>query len=388
MTMMERLFEGANRRRAAVAGAAVLAATLGAYALTSSGEESDAAASAAAEASTAQAVTVEAAAATSFARTITIAGEARPRNDVRVFSPAAGTRVLQLLVDEGDYVKVGQPLARLDTALATAQVRSGQAAVKEAEVAAIRARAEFDRAFSIADSGALSAEAIDARRAGAEAAEARLSAAQAQLAEINARLQGGYIRAQSAGLVIERPAEIGQLVDGQLLFRIAQDNVLEVAVEVSETDMLALERGQRATVRMIDGTEIEAKLRRPPASIDSRTRTGEALFSLAAHPKLRAGMFLRGEARLPATEQLSVPQVAVQFDDGEAFVYVVDENDRARRTDVELGARDGERVAVTNGLPTGARVIAGGAAFIQDGDQVRATQAATLQPRGDAGSKG
>lgn len=351
-------------------GAAAVAAAFGIYTLTHP-EPKSGAGGAAAEAGAAQAVTVEAAAERPFLRRISLAGEARPRRDVRVFSPAAGTRVLELLADEGDYVRRGEPLARLDQQLAAAQMRAAEASVAEAEVGAAQAQAEYQRAASVADSGALSAEAIEARRAAADAAQARLGAARAQLAEVNARLQGGYIRAPSSGLVIERLAQIGQLVDGQVLFRIAADNELEVAVEVSEADMLALRQGQAATFRLIDGTPVSARLRRPPASIDPRTRTGEALFALQRTPKLRAGMFLNGEAQLPAQPHLSAPQTAVLFEGGDAYVYVVDAESRARRTLVTLGPRDGEAVAVLSGLQPGDRVVASGAAFLQDGEMVR-----------------
>lgn len=372
MSMMDKALDTPLKRRIAWigGGAAAIAAAFGVYALTHAEPES-AVGGAAAEAGGAQAVTVEPAAERPFTRRVALSGEARPRRDVRVFSPAAGTRVLELLADEGDYVRRGQPLARLDAELAAAQVRAAEASVAEAQVAAVQAQAEYQRAASVADTGALSAEAIEARRAAADAAEARLGAARAQLAEVNARLQGGYIRAPSAGLVIERPALIGQLVDGQVLFRIAGDNVLEVSVEVSEADMLALREGQRATFRLIDGTPVQARLRRPPASIDPRTRTGEALFALAPNPKLRAGMFLSGEAELPAQLLLAAPQAAILFEGGDAYVYVVDAENRAQRQVVTLGPRDGEAVAILAGLEPGARVVASGAAFLQPGEVVR-----------------
>jgi HlyD family secretion protein len=356
------------RNVALISGVLVAAAGYGAYAAVTHAPEESAETR---EAGAGQLVTVTRAELRPFVRRVPLSGEARPRKDVRVFAPAQGVRVLELLVEQGDYVKQGQPLARLDTALIEAQGASALAAVKEAEAAQVRAKGAWERAESIKDSGALSTEQLDARKADAEAAAARLAQANASYAEWNARVQGGYVRAPAAGLVIERPAVLGQSVDGQTLFRIVQDNALEVAAEVAEADMLALKVGQSAKFRLVDGTELLGKLRRPPPAIDSKTRTGTALFDLPHDPKLRSGMFLRGEAELPATQALSVPQSAVTYESEQAFVFVVDANNHAWRTPIKLGARADDQVEVTAGIQRGARIALGGAAFLQNGDVVR-----------------
>jgi HlyD family secretion protein len=325
-------------------------------------------------------VTVMTVAERPFSQRLSLAGEARPKIDVRVFAPTSGVRVTQLLVDEGAMVRKGQPLARLDVRVATAQQRAAEASVAEALSAQIRAADEYRRAESIRDSGALSAEAIAARKAAAAAADARLAAARAQLAETNARLEGGYIRAPNSGLVIERTAQVGQLVDGQALFRIAGDNQLEVGVEVSETDMLLMRPGQAGSFRLVDGAEISGRLRRLPASIDSQSRTGEAVFDLPRDPRLRAGMFLRGEAELPARNVVAAPQGAIVYEDREASVFVVAQNNRVKRTPVQLGARADDFVAVASGLSPGQTIVAGGAAFLQDGDAVTPVRAAAPAP--------
>lgn len=330
--------------------------------------------------SSAQAVSVITVQAQSFSPRIALNGEARPVRDIQVAAPATGVRILEILVDEGDTVRAGQPMARLDTSLAQAQIRAAQASVAEAQSAAVRARGEYERAESIRDSGALSTEAIEARRAAAVAADARLAAARAQMQEVNARLGGGYVRAPAAGLVIRRTAEIGRDVDGQVLFRIAAGNDLEVAAQVAEADALALAVGQRATFTLVDGSTVDATLRRGPASIDSRTRTGEALFSLPHGTRVRAGMFLRGEAQLPPRSVIAAPQSSILFDAGQAYVFVVQtvrEPGReepkyvARRVNVALGGRDGEQVEIVSGLNVNRRIVGAGAAFLQDGDEVR-----------------
>ncbi len=372
-----------RRRRVVILGAAAIAtAGVGVYALSHSGGGGE---EKAAHVDRTQAVTAIAITSHEFHPRVALQGEARPRRDFQVYAPASGVRILQLLADEGDYVRAGQPLARLDTALSNAQSSAAQASVASAEAAATRARGEYERAESIRDSGALSTEAIEQRRAAAGAADAQLAAARAQLAEVNARLQGGYVRAPAAGLVISRTAQIGRPVDGQVLFRIAGDNALEVAAEVAEADVLALRNGQRATFRLVDGTSVEGRLRRGPAAIDSRTRTGQALFDLPARSNVRAGMYLRGEAELSARPALAVPQSSILYDDGQAYVFVIDAENHARRVAIATGLREGDMVEITGGIEEGQRVVGSGAAFLQDGDMVRPIDPVAPAPAATAG---
>ncbi|ANP45631.1 efflux RND transporter periplasmic adaptor subunit [Candidatus Viadribacter manganicus] len=320
---------------------------------------------------TAQAVSVISVQARTFQTQVSLNGEARPVRDIQVTAQASGVRILQILVDEGDFVRQGQAMARLDNALANAQTRAAQASVAEAQSAAVRARGEYDRAESIRNSGALSTEAIEQRRAAAIAADARLAAAQAQLAETNARLGGGYVRAPASGLVIDRNASLGAAPEGQVLFRIAADNRLEVSAQVAEADALALQEGQIATFSLVDGSTVQGVLRRLPASIDSRTRTGEALFALPSGTRVRAGMYLRGHADLPVREVLAVPQSSVLYESGQAYVLVLDDTSHVHRLDVQLAGRDGDWVEVIEGLSPGQRIVGSGAAFLQDGEEVR-----------------
>jgi HlyD family secretion protein len=363
--------------------------------------------------SDAQAVSVVPVQMSTFETEVSLNGEARPVRDIQVSAPATGVRIMQILVDEGDTVRQGQAMARLDTALSDAQTRAAQASVAEAQSAAVRARGEYERAESIRDSGALSAEAIEQRRAAALAADARLAASRAQLAEVNARLGGGYVRAPASGLVIDRTAELGRSVDGQVLFRIAADNRLEVSAQVAEGDALALAEGQTATFALVDGSTVQGRLRRLPASIDSRTRTGEALFTLPQGTRVRAGMYLRGNAGLPARDVIAVPQSSILYDSGQAYVFVVSNQampvpaeeraERQRRDEeepeptfevsrrqVQLGGRDGDLVEVVSGLELGQRIVGSGAAFLQAGEAVRvlqeAQQPATAETTG-AGSR-
>lgn len=370
-----------RRRRIVIFGGAIsLAAAVGIYVMSHLAAED----AHAPPVDQTQVVSVAALTAHAFTPRVSLLGEVRPKHDIHVFAPASGVRVLQLLADEGDMVRAGQPLARLDTALANAQTSAARASVAEAESNALRSRDEYQRAESIRDSGALSSEAIEQRRAASVAADARLAAARAQLAEVNARLQGGYVRAPIAGLVISRSVQLGAMVDQQEMFRIAGDNRLEVSAQISETDVVSMRIGQSAVFRLADGSTVQGALSRAPASINDRTRTGEALFDLPRDTRVRAGMHLSGEIALAQRQALAAPQDSIRYENGRAYVFVVSPDHRAHKTYVSLGGRDGDLVEITGGAAVGANIAGAGSAFLRDGDMVRPATGPAPQRATDA----
>ena len=143
--------------------------------------------------------------------------------------------------------------------------------------------------------------------------------------------------------------------------------------------------GQSAVFRLADGSTVQGALSRPPASIDERTRTGEALFDLPSDTRVRAGMHLSGEIELAQRQALAAPQDSIRYENGRAYVYVVSPDRRVHKTYVNLGAREGDLVEITGGVAVGANLAGSGSAFLRDGDHVRPAQAPAPQRATDAG---
>jgi HlyD family secretion protein len=142
--------DGKRRRRILViSGAAILAAIVFIFAVSRVGGDENMQLAPAAPGQSVSAVVVTT---HTFQPVVALNGEARPVRDIQVTAPATGVRILALMVDEGDTVRQGQPMARLDTNLAQAQTRAAEAQVANAQAAAIRARGEYNRAESIRDS--------------------------------------------------------------------------------------------------------------------------------------------------------------------------------------------------------------------------------------------
>lgn len=363
-----------GERRLMLVLAAVAAVLIGGgllFAVLSGSKEAPVAADVATAAErNAQLVTVVSAAARPFARTALVSGQVRPVQDISVFAQSNGVRIAEVLVDIGDVVEEGQPLARLDAGLAEAQILAAQAQLQEARIEQARAAEEFARVAPIADSGALSKEEIDTRRSAAAAADARLAAQRAAYEQVKARLQGGFVRAPAAGLVIERTARVGEIAEQKSLFRIVGGNRLEVAAAVSERDILMLKTGQKARFVTGDGQVIEAVLRRPPVAINPNTGTGEALFDLPADTTVRSGMYLRGEVIVQTENHIAAPQSAISYANDEPSIFIV-EDGVAKLRPVKLGATQGDFVAILSGVKAGETIASSGGAFLLDGDKVR-----------------
>ncbi len=352
-----------------LAAAVVAAAAIGVYLVLPKSDPKIAAAPQALEQNV-QMVTAVRASRREFVRAALVSGEVRPVDDIRVFASTTGVRIAEVLADVGDMVEEGQPMARLDAWVADAQLLAAQAQYQEAKIEQARAAEEFARIKPIADSGALSQEEVETRRAAAAAADARLAAQKAALEQVKARLQGGFIRAPAAGLVIERSARVGELADQKALFRIAGGNRLEVAAAVSERDLLSLTAGQNATFRTGDGEIVTAVLRRPPVAIDPNTGAGEALFDLPMDVPVRTGMYLRGEVAVEDSEHIAAPQTAISYASIAPSVFVIADG-KAQLRPVELGPKSGEFVAILSGIEEGEMIAASGGAFLLDGDAVR-----------------
>src|SRR5262249_34271487 len=124
-----------QRRLVIMGGIVVVAAAAGIYILSHTLGSEDAHV---APVDQTQVVSVVSLTAHAFTPHVSLLGEVRPKQDIHIFPTAQGVRVLELMADEGQMVRAGQPLARLDVAMANAQTSAARASVAEAESNALR----------------------------------------------------------------------------------------------------------------------------------------------------------------------------------------------------------------------------------------------------------
>lgn len=317
-------------------------------------------------------VTVIVPGASPVAQIVTASGSIAARRDAAVGVQGEGGRVTNVLVDPGQRVARGQVLARIDSAVQTQTSLQLAAALRSAQADAKLAEANLQRAIPLVGRGFISKADIDQRTATRDGAVARVAVAQAQLNENNARIERLSIRAPSDGLVLARSVEVGQVVSpGTVLFRIAEDSVLEMRAQVAEQDMAQLKAGMPAVVTPVGSTQdYRGRVWLLDPVIDANSRQGIARIALPYSPGLRVGAFAKTRITAGETVKPMLPQSAVQADEKGSYVMIVGADNKVERRSVTVGIVNDQGVGIATGLNGTERVVASAAAFLRPGETI------------------
>lgn len=323
-----------------------------------------------------QTVTIAVAETRNLSRTITASGTVTAWEEVPVGAETGGLTATAVMVDEGAYVRQGQPLVQLNDALLRAQLAQQEAAVASAEAGAEREDAELARAHELRDRGFLAQASLDLAISEQRAAAAQLASARAALSETRTRLNQTTIRAPVAGLIISRSVTRGQIVQpGTELFRMVRDGRLELDARVPETELGLIRAGQAATVSSDGVGSAQGRVRIVTPEVDAQTRLGLARIALSGNSGLRPGMFARAAIDVGAQPAVTVPTPALLYRENRPGVFVLGAENRVTFQAVEVLSRTDESTSV-RGLPDGARVVVDGAGFLGEGDRVTPAPAA------------
>ena len=356
---------------AAIAGAGTL--FLGLHACGQKPAPAEEASATAMAASAGQAMRVTQIEARNLAEEIVATGRLVVREEAAVGSELPGYRVAAVYVDEGDWVKQGQAMAKLDDALLQAQIAQAEATLATQKASLDFKRSQLARAEALQQEGAFSKELLEQRRMETAGAEASLAASQAQVNEIKVRQARMTLRAPVGGMVLQRAIRPGDISGGAPTpyFRIAREGLIELDAELPDSKLALLKEGSPAMVTLTTGETIQGKVRFISPRVDANTSLGRARILLPFDKGLRPGSF--AQARFGTTGAdgvVAVPASAVRYDSGGPSVMVVDANTRVKQTPVKLGERTGDYVQLIDGPPAGTRVLAVGSSFTLDGDTI------------------
>ena len=320
-------------------------------------------------------VTVAAAATTSLPRIITASGTVTAWEEVPVGAETGGLVATAVYVDEGTYVRQGQPLVQLNDALLRAQLRQQQAGVQTAEANLSRDDAALARSQELKERGFLSQASLDTALANQRASAANLASARASLSETQTRLSQATLRAPVSGLIISRSVTKGQIVAaGTEMFRMVRDGRLELDAQVPETELALIRAGQSATVSSDQVGQTTGRVRIVTPEVNAESRLGIARIALASGGGFRPGMFAKAEIDVGAQPTITVPTASILYRENRAGVFVLLTNGHVRFQQVTVQSRSGDRTSV-GGLNAGSQVVVEGAGFLGDGDRVNVVAA-------------
>jgi RND family efflux transporter MFP subunit len=288
----------------------------------------------------------------------------------------SGLRVTDVLVNVGDTVRRGQPLARIAADSVLADLAQAKASVAEAEAALAEARANAERSKQLQAQGFISPQATVQVVTAEQTAAARLAAARARVQAEDVRLAQARIVAPDDGVISARTATVGSLTTpNQEMFRLIRGGRLEWRAEVTGAELQRISPGMRASLTTASGARIEGKVRAVAPAVDPATRNGIVYVDLPPGSPAPAGTFARGEFEIGSGTALTVPQSAVVMRDGFSYVFVAGPDNKVAQIKVDVGRRVGDRIEIAAGLPAAARVVETGAGFLADGDTVRVVDA-------------
>jgi membrane fusion protein (multidrug efflux system) len=279
--------------------------------------------------------------------------------EAKLLAEQAG-EVEAVLVEEGDFVKAGQVLARVDSNRARLE-RDREAS--EAK----RMEHDADRGATLLSRGLLSQQAAEQTRYARDTQSASLALAQLKLDKT-------AIRAPYAGVVTRRYVKPGQfLATGAPAFDIADFSQLKAKFNVPERASSTIAKGQPVKIAAdaLSGVEFKGTVERIAPVVDRAS--GTVMVTVAVDPAvaaLRPGLFVRMDVQTANIgDAVLLPKSALLRGEGGSRVYVV-EDAHARARHLKLGLEQGEQIQVLSGLTSGTQVVTVGQEKLADGDAV------------------
>ncbi len=302
-----------------------------------------------------------------------------PGSLVALSRVSPGTKILgrveRVVVKEGDRVRRGQLLAKLesrDLEAALGQARSGLAM---AEARLDNARAQRDRMSELHGRGSATEKGLEDAVAAFRIAEATVAKAQADIAAARVQLDYAAIRSPRDGWVVKKSIEPGDMATpGAPLFVVEDLSQLEAVVRIPEADVAGIAPGAKAQVEVL-GKKRSAVIDRIVPASDPASRTFELRLVLD-NPDgiLKSGMFARVSLDIGQEEVLSLPTEALVHRGQLTGTYIVGAHDHARLRWIKIGRElesEGEtRVEILSGLKAGERFVVSPPPGLTDGAPV------------------
>lgn len=309
---------------------------------------------------------------------VPISGAVRAVNSAVVKARVAG-EVQALVVREGDAVKAGQVVARIEPSEYQARQRQAQQQADAAKAQVVIAQRQLDNNQALVKQGFISSTALDTSLASLAGAQATYQAAVAAVDITSKAVQDSVLLAPMAGLVAQRLVQPGERVgvDARIL-EIVDLRQLELEATLSASDALDVRVGQSAVLQLDTDSNrtartLTAKVARINPTVQAGSRSVVMYLALPATEGLRQGTFLQGVLGTGEATALAVPVTAVRTDKPAPYVQVVQNNQIAHlpvKTG-QSGEQAGEPFVAVTGLPVGTQVVRGSLGPLREGTAVK-----------------
>lgn len=308
-----------------------------------------------------------------------VTGALRAIRSAFVKARAAG-ELQGLEVREGDAVRAGQAIARIDPTEAQARLRQAREQADAARAQVEIAQRQYDNNKALVDQGFISRTALESSQSTLAGTTATHKAALAAADSARKALDDTTLVAPISGLVSQRLAQPGErlAVDAKVI-EIIDPSRLELEATVSAADSVRVRPGQAARLE-VEGLPqpVQATVARISPSALAGTRSVPVYLDVAPAPGLRQGLFAQGQVATGRSKAVAVPLSALRTDKPAPYLQLV-EGDRVVHRPVAPGARGeraGEVLVAVDGVAEGAMVLLGHVGALREGTAVRFTRPA------------
>jgi RND family efflux transporter MFP subunit len=288
-------------------------------------------------------------------------------------------KVARRLVNVGDAVKIGEPLADLDDIDLNLQREQAEAEMRAATAALAQAEAELKRIASLLQNGWSTASGHERQLAAVEEARSRVARAERALSLAQNAHSYATLASDADGIVTATQIEPGQVVAaGQPAVRLARLAEKEAVVAIPESQVARVRDGSASlTLWSNPGKRYEATLRELSPSADPATRTYLARFSIpGAGAEMQLGMTATVTVGDAAADRVARLPLSALYNQGHGpAVWVVGEDGRPVLRPVTVASYEARDVVVADGLNDGDRVVTLGVQKLDPGQRVRIVQA-------------
>jgi HlyD family secretion protein len=345
-------------------------------------------------------ISVMVAAKKSIAEELVVTGSFAAGANVLIAPLVSGYAVVEILVEEGDNVKSGQVLARLDSndvdiqlfeneatlARNDAAIAQAKNQIEQAQISKDRALSDLNRTKKLRSTGVSTVEQFDQRQAAYDLAAAQFSSAQLALAsskadrltieaqrkELELRKSRTELKAPVDGYISARLVEYGTISNpsGGAMFNLVAKGQVKLVAEVPESDLPKVKAGQKASIA-VNGYDkaLVGDVYLISPEVDPTTRMGKAHIKLAEGVRIPLGAFGRATISLAAGQGVALPLTAVTFgEDGPTVQIVKDGKVEVRK--VITGLVSTTEIEITDGVSAGDTFVARAGSFVRAGDIV------------------
>jgi RND family efflux transporter MFP subunit len=308
-----------------------------------------------------------------MAQGLPVSGTLKAVRSAMIKARVAGELVM-FEVREGDAVKMGQIVARVDDTEYLARQRQLQQQAEAARAQVEVAQRQFDNNNALVNQGFISKTALETSIANLNGAKASYQAALSALDVSTKALDDTVLKAPLNGLVSQRFAQPGERVAPEArIVEIIDLSELELEATLTSAEAMGVKVGQTAKLN-VEGTsqEVSARVMRINPSTQTGSRSVLVYLRLQSHPLLRQGVFVQGNLGTQQVQAVVVPLESVRADKTKPYVQIL-QDDKIVHLQVEIGAKgeaDGKAVMALKEVKEGTLVLAPSAGAVRDGTLV------------------